>query len=189
MGQAGVVGFAAMAEAGLGREKSWVGTTWTGTRSTSTLSVTKGARPPDRSPRGRPQFPSEFASLPSPLRTSQGEVVCGEGAGMAGGQARLPPRWFVVTAWHVHRWIVRASRARRGLGVRARGSGAPCGSPLEAGAAASLGALIVGYFEGWAQPGLDGHERLGCGRASLVDEPAGPTRRRSLSWPAGFGAR
>jgi hypothetical protein len=24
---------------------------------------------------------------------------------MAGGKARLPPRWFVVTAWHVHRRI------------------------------------------------------------------------------------
>jgi deazaflavin-dependent oxidoreductase (nitroreductase family) len=34
---------------------------------------------------------------------------------MAGGKARLPPRWFVVTAWHVHRRIVRASRGRKGL--------------------------------------------------------------------------
>jgi F420H(2)-dependent quinone reductase len=30
-------------------------------------------------------------------------------------KARVPPRWFVVTAWHVHRWIVRASRGRMGL--------------------------------------------------------------------------
>jgi F420H(2)-dependent quinone reductase len=34
---------------------------------------------------------------------------------MAGGRARVPPRWFVVTAWHVHRLIVRASGRRRGL--------------------------------------------------------------------------
>ena len=34
---------------------------------------------------------------------------------MAGGKARLPPRWFVVTAWHVHRWIVRVTGMRRGL--------------------------------------------------------------------------
>jgi deazaflavin-dependent oxidoreductase (nitroreductase family) len=34
---------------------------------------------------------------------------------MSGGKARLPPRWFIVTFWHVHRWIVRASRGRRGL--------------------------------------------------------------------------
>ena len=34
---------------------------------------------------------------------------------MGGGRARVPPRWFVVTAWHVHRLIVRASGRRRGL--------------------------------------------------------------------------
>jgi F420H(2)-dependent quinone reductase len=34
---------------------------------------------------------------------------------MARGKARVPPRWFVVTAWHVHRLIVRASGRRRGL--------------------------------------------------------------------------
>jgi F420H(2)-dependent quinone reductase len=34
---------------------------------------------------------------------------------MSGGKARLPPRWFIVTFWHVHRRIVRASRGRRGL--------------------------------------------------------------------------
>jgi deazaflavin-dependent oxidoreductase (nitroreductase family) len=32
-----------------------------------------------------------------------------------GGKARLPPRWFIRIAWHVHRLIVRVSRARRGL--------------------------------------------------------------------------
>jgi len=34
---------------------------------------------------------------------------------MPGGKARLPPRWFIVTAWHIHRRIVRASGGRRGL--------------------------------------------------------------------------
>ena len=34
---------------------------------------------------------------------------------MARGKARLPPRWFVVTAWHVHRLIVWASGGRKGL--------------------------------------------------------------------------
>jgi F420H(2)-dependent quinone reductase len=34
---------------------------------------------------------------------------------MAGGKTRIPPRWFVVTAWYVHRLIVRASGRRRGL--------------------------------------------------------------------------
>jgi F420H(2)-dependent quinone reductase len=27
----------------------------------------------------------------------------------------MPPRWFVVTAWYVHRWIVRATGRRMGL--------------------------------------------------------------------------
>jgi hypothetical protein len=31
------------------------------------------------------------------------------------GKARLQPRWFVVTFWHMHRLIVRASRGRKGL--------------------------------------------------------------------------
>src|SRR5581483_457731 len=38
-----------------------------------------------------------------------------EGVGMATGNAWLPPRWFIVTFWHVHRQIVRASRGRKGL--------------------------------------------------------------------------
>jgi hypothetical protein len=33
---------------------------------------------------------------------------------MPGGKARLPPRWFVVTVCHVHRFIVRASGGRKG---------------------------------------------------------------------------
>jgi hypothetical protein len=48
---------------------------------------------------------------------------------MAGGKARLPPRWFVVTAWHVHRWIVRVSGRRKGCGHRAQGSGVPILEP------------------------------------------------------------
>jgi F420H(2)-dependent quinone reductase len=40
---------------------------------------------------------------------------------MAGGKARLPPRWFIKTAWHVHRRIVRASGGRKGLGRPAVG--------------------------------------------------------------------
>jgi F420H(2)-dependent quinone reductase len=34
---------------------------------------------------------------------------------MNASKARVPSRWFVVTAWHVHRLIVRASGRRRGL--------------------------------------------------------------------------
>lgn len=32
-----------------------------------------------------------------------------------GGSARLPPRWFVVTFWHGHRALLRATRGRLGL--------------------------------------------------------------------------
>ena len=34
---------------------------------------------------------------------------------MAGGKARLPPRWVVVAAWHVHRLLFRATGRRKGL--------------------------------------------------------------------------
>jgi deazaflavin-dependent oxidoreductase (nitroreductase family) len=34
---------------------------------------------------------------------------------MATEKARLPPRWFIVAAWHLHRRIVRATKGRRGL--------------------------------------------------------------------------
>ncbi|HET6792304.1 MAG TPA: nitroreductase/quinone reductase family protein [Actinomycetota bacterium] len=34
---------------------------------------------------------------------------------MSEGKARLPPRWFVVAAWHVHRWMIRATGGRMGL--------------------------------------------------------------------------
>jgi deazaflavin-dependent oxidoreductase (nitroreductase family) len=34
---------------------------------------------------------------------------------MAGTKGFLPPRFFVVSAWHVHRWIIRRSSGRRGL--------------------------------------------------------------------------
>jgi deazaflavin-dependent oxidoreductase (nitroreductase family) len=66
---------------------------------------------------------------------------------MADGKARVPPRWFVVTAWHVHRWIVRASGGRRGLwrprpgkwgALRLTTVGRRTGEPRR---------VIVGYYE------------------------------------------
>ena len=67
--------------------------------------------------------------------------------GMAGGKARLPPRWFIVTFWHVHRRIVRASRGRRGLwpprpgkygALRLTTTGRSSGEPRN---------VIIGYYE------------------------------------------
>jgi deazaflavin-dependent oxidoreductase (nitroreductase family) len=66
---------------------------------------------------------------------------------MAGGKARLPPRWLIVTFWHVHRRIVRASGGRKGLwrprpgkwgALRLTTTGRRSGEPR---------GVIVGYFE------------------------------------------
>jgi F420H(2)-dependent quinone reductase len=66
---------------------------------------------------------------------------------MAGGKARLPPRWFIVTAWHIHRRIVRASGGRRGLRpprpgkygtLRLTTTGRRSGEPRS---------VILGYYE------------------------------------------
>ena len=66
---------------------------------------------------------------------------------MAGGKTRVPPRWFVVTFWHVHRWVVRASRGRRGLWpprpgkwgtLRLTTTGRRSGTPRS---------VIIGYYE------------------------------------------
>ena len=66
---------------------------------------------------------------------------------MAGSKARLPPRWFVVTFWRVHRWIVRATGRRKGLwsprpgkwgALRLTTVGRRSGEPRS---------VIVGYYE------------------------------------------
>jgi len=66
---------------------------------------------------------------------------------MAGGKPRLPPRWFVVSVWHVHRGIVRVFGGRRGLwpprpgkwgALRLTTIGRRSGEPRM---------VIVGYYE------------------------------------------
>jgi deazaflavin-dependent oxidoreductase (nitroreductase family) len=66
---------------------------------------------------------------------------------VSNGKARLPPRWFVVTFWHVHRWIVRGSGRRKGLwpprpgkwgALRLTTVGRRSGEPR---------GVIVGYYE------------------------------------------
>jgi hypothetical protein len=93
---------------------------------------------------------------------------------MAGGKGRLPPRWFVVTAWHVHRWMVRTTRGRRGLwpprpgkwgALRLTTKGRRSGEPRS---------VILGYYEDGPNLVSMAMKRLGCGRAGLVAEPAGP---------------
>lgn len=66
---------------------------------------------------------------------------------MAGGKARLPPRWFITTFWRVHRRIVRTSGGRRGLwlprpgkwgALRLTTTGRRSGEPRS---------VILGYYE------------------------------------------
>jgi deazaflavin-dependent oxidoreductase (nitroreductase family) len=66
---------------------------------------------------------------------------------MASDKARLPPRWFVVAFWHVHRWFVRATGRRKGLwlprpgkwgALRLTTTGRRSGEPRS---------VILGYYE------------------------------------------
>ncbi len=66
---------------------------------------------------------------------------------MATRKPFLPPRWFVVSAWHVHRRIVRSSRGRKGLwpprpgkwgALRLTTTGRRSGEPRQ---------VIVGYYD------------------------------------------
>ena len=66
---------------------------------------------------------------------------------MTGRRAWLPPRWFVVAFWHVHRRIVRATHGRQGLwppgpdkwgALELTTTGRRSGRPRS---------VIIGYFE------------------------------------------
>ena len=66
---------------------------------------------------------------------------------MTARTARLPPRWFIVTAWHVHRRMVRISGGRIGLwlprpgkwgALRLTTTGRRSGEPRK---------VMVGYYE------------------------------------------
>ncbi|HYU93860.1 MAG TPA: nitroreductase/quinone reductase family protein [Actinomycetota bacterium] len=121
------------------------------------------------------------------------------GVGMAGGKARLPPRWFVVTVWHVHRRIVRASGGRKGLwpprpgkwgALRLTTRGRRSGKPRS---------VILGYYEdgdnlvsmamnGWGAPEPAWWLNLQA-RPEAVVEMAGGIRRDVLGRAAVGGER
>ena len=63
------------------------------------------------------------------------------------GKARLPPRWFVVTFWHVHRLIVRASRGRKGLWPPRPGKWGALRLTTRGRRSGELRSVIVGYYE------------------------------------------
>ena len=115
------------------------------------------------------------------------------------GKARLQPRWFVVTFWHVHRLIVRASRGRKGLwpprpgkwgALRLTTTGRRSGEPRS---------VIIGYYEDG--PNLVSMAMNGWGEAEpawwlnlqaqpgAVVELAGGIRREVLGRAATGGER
>ena len=118
---------------------------------------------------------------------------------MAGGEARLPPRWFVVTAWHVHRWFVRASGGRLGLwrprlgkwgALRLSTTGRRSGEPRK---------VIVGYFEdgpnlismamnGWGAPEPAWWLNLQAHPEAVVELAGGIRRRGSRPGRGRLGA-
>jgi deazaflavin-dependent oxidoreductase (nitroreductase family) len=66
---------------------------------------------------------------------------------MTGGKTRLPPRWFIVTAWHVHRLIVRVSGGRKGLWVPRPGKWGAARLTTVGRRSGEPRSVIVGYYE------------------------------------------
>jgi deazaflavin-dependent oxidoreductase (nitroreductase family) len=66
---------------------------------------------------------------------------------MAGGKARLPPRWFIVAFWHVHRWIVRTSGGRKGLWSPRPGKWGTLQLTTRGRRSSKPRSVIVGYYE------------------------------------------
>ena len=66
---------------------------------------------------------------------------------MAGDKARVPPRWFVVTLWHVHRRVVRASGGRRGLWRPRPGKWGALRLTTTGRRSGQARSVIIGYFE------------------------------------------
>jgi deazaflavin-dependent oxidoreductase (nitroreductase family) len=66
---------------------------------------------------------------------------------LARGKPRLPPRWFVVTFWHVHRRIVRASRGRKGLWPARPGKWGALRLTTTGRRSGKSRSVILGYYE------------------------------------------
>jgi len=106
---------------------------------------------------------------------------------MADGKARLQPRWFIVSFWHVHRLVVRITKARWGLwsprpgkwgALRLTTTGRRSGEPRS---------VILGYFEegdamvsmamnGWGAPEPAWWLNLQANPEAVVDLPRGVRR-------------
>jgi deazaflavin-dependent oxidoreductase (nitroreductase family) len=66
---------------------------------------------------------------------------------MGRGKARLPPRWFIVIAWNVHRRIVRASNGRRGLWPPREGKWGALRLTTRGRRSGEPRSVILGYYE------------------------------------------
>ena len=66
---------------------------------------------------------------------------------MAGSKARLPPRWFVVSAWYVHRGILRVTGGRKGLWPPRPGKWGALRLTTVGRRSGERRSVIVGYYE------------------------------------------
>jgi deazaflavin-dependent oxidoreductase (nitroreductase family) len=109
---------------------------------------------------------------------------------MAEGKAWLPPRWFIKTFWHVHRWIVRASRGRTGLWAPRPGKWGALRLTTTGRRSGEQRSVIIGYFEdgpnlvsmamnGWGAAEPDCWLNLQADPQAVV-ELSGGTRREVL---------
>jgi deazaflavin-dependent oxidoreductase (nitroreductase family) len=62
-------------------------------------------------------------------------------------RGRVPPRWFVVTFWHVHRWVIRATRGKRGLWRPRPGKWGALRLTTSGRRSGQARSVVVGYFE------------------------------------------
>ena len=60
---------------------------------------------------------------------------------------RLPPRWFIVTAWHFHRLIVRATGRRKGLWAPRADKWGALRLTTRGRRSGEQRSVIVGYYE------------------------------------------
>jgi F420H(2)-dependent quinone reductase len=116
---------------------------------------------------------------------------------MAEGKARVPPRWFVVTAWHVHRWIVRATGGRWGLWRPRPGKWGALRLTTTGRRSGDARKVIIGYFEdgpnlismamnGWGAAEPAWWLNLQAHPAAVVELPGGV--RRDVRGRAAAGA-
>jgi deazaflavin-dependent oxidoreductase (nitroreductase family) len=62
-------------------------------------------------------------------------------------KGRLPPRWFVVAFWHVHRAFVRATNGRKGLWRPRAGKWGALRLTTTGRRSGELRSVILGYYE------------------------------------------